>query len=56
MPWIMDPDTGQEREVSNADYLRDLADRIFQIPAMYGTDQSDYNALRAIARELESQQ
>lgn len=34
-------------------YLRDLSDRLMRVPVMYGTDQSDVDALLALARMLE---
>jgi hypothetical protein len=39
-------------EMSDVDYLRDLAERIFRIPVMHGVDQSDYERLLIIARYL----
>lgn len=40
-PWPSDPD-----------YLRDVADRIFSIPVMYGLDDGDSEHLREIADQL----
>lgn len=40
-------------ELSPADYLRDLAGRIFRIPAMYGVDGYDFDRLHEIARDLD---
>lgn len=39
-------------EMSDADYLRDLSDRIFRIPVMHGVDQGDCSRLQEIARRL----
>lgn len=35
------------------DFLRDLAERLMSIPAMYGTDQCDVDRLYACANELD---
>lgn len=37
---------------SDPDYLRDVADRIFSIPVMYGLDEGDAEHLREIADRL----
>jgi hypothetical protein len=42
-----------EGGVVNADYLRDLAERLMAVPAMYGTDQGDVDRLLEIAKELD---
>ena len=43
------------QEYTDACRLLDLSDRILRIPVMYGTDQSDYDELRAIAARLSEQ-
>lgn len=40
------------RITTNVDYLRDLANRLMQVPVMYGVDQGDANLLYAIATQL----
>lgn len=40
-------------ELSDAEYLRDLADRVFRIPACHGTDQYDVTRLIEISRKME---
>jgi hypothetical protein len=40
-------------ELPPVEYLRDLADRIFQIPVKHGVDQGDHSRLLEIARSLE---
>lgn len=40
-------------ELSDIDYLRDLADRINKIPTMYGTDGYDVERLQEMANKLE---
>ena len=42
-----------DEELTDPQYLRDLADRLFKIPVMYGTDQYDCDRLEWIAKELE---
>ena len=42
-----------EEELSDVDYLRNLADRLFKVPAVYGVDQYDYERLLEIAFCLE---
>lgn len=37
---------------SDADFLRDLAERLRQVPVMYGTDDGDIDQLLQIARRL----
>lgn len=37
-------------------YLRDLSERLMDIPVMYGTDGYDIDRLNEIARDLELQQ
>lgn len=49
----MDEESADD-EMGTAAYLRDLADRIFRIPAMYGVDQGDYDRLREIATNWEA--
>ncbi len=43
-------------ELLPSEYLKDLAQRIFRIPVMYGVDQYDYERLNEIARDLAQQQ
>ena len=38
--------------MSDADFLRDLADRLMTVPVTYGTDQGDIDRLRRIADSL----
>lgn len=38
--------------MGNADYLRDLAERLMQVPVMYGVDQGDVDRLIDIANQL----
>lgn len=47
-------DAEDETEMSNAEYLRDLSDRLREIPVMYGVDGYDCDRLRWIARDLEN--
>jgi peptidoglycan hydrolase CwlO-like protein len=42
--------------MNNADYLRDLANRLMAIPVMYGVDQGDVDRLNSIARRIEETQ
>jgi hypothetical protein len=42
-----------DEELSPGEYLKDLAERICQIPVMYGTDGYDYDRLQEIARAIE---
>lgn len=37
----------------DADYLRDLAERLYRIPVVYGVDSADYDRLRRIASRIE---
>ena len=39
--------------MNNPDYLRDLAERLMAIPALYGVDQGDVDRLNSIARRIE---
>ena len=39
-------------ETTDAEYLRDLAERLMRVPVMYGTDQGDVDRLREIATTL----
>jgi hypothetical protein len=50
---IMSIPTGEE-EVSDTDYLLDLAERIFRIPPDYDVDQGDHFRLREIAEKIGS--
>lgn len=43
-----------EQQAEDAIYLRDLAERLMHVPAMYGTDQSDTDTLHEIAGRLET--
>jgi hypothetical protein len=43
------------QEYTDARYLLALSERIMAIPVQYGTDQSDYDELRAIAARLDQQ-
>lgn len=45
-----------EEELPDADFLRDLAERIFRIPVMYGVDQGDTDRLLRIAGTLPAQE
>jgi hypothetical protein len=42
-----------DREQSDPDFLRDLADRIMHIPVVHNLDQGDVDRLLEIARKLE---
>ena len=42
--------------MNNPDYLRDLAERLMAIPALYGVDQGDVDRLNSIARRIEETQ
>lgn len=42
-----------EVQLSDPEYLRDLADRLMRIPVMYGTDQGDCSRLIEMAKALE---
>lgn len=42
-----------DEDLTDVEYLRDLAKRIFQIPVMYGTDQADCDRLCHIADKLD---
>lgn len=48
--------TDFEYENTDAEYLRNLAERIFQIPVMYGTDQGDTDRLLQIAQRIQNDQ
>ena len=37
---------------TDADFLRDLAERLMVVPVMYGVDQSDVDRLIEIANQL----
>ena len=39
--------------LTNSDYLRDLAERLMAVPAVYGVDQGDVDRLLDIAHQLE---
>lgn len=41
------------KEITNSEYLCDLAERLMHVPVIYGTDQGDVDTLRRIAREIE---
>lgn len=43
-----------EAELSAPNFLRDLAEKLFRIPATYGTDGYHVDRLRAIASDLET--
>ena len=43
-----------EKELNEADYLRDLAERLRRIPVMYGTDGGDISRLYEIAGILDN--
>lgn len=53
-PDIVEAWTMADKEPTNAEYLRDLAERLMRVPVMYGTDQGDCYRLYEIARELET--
>lgn len=40
----------ENHEMSDAEYLRDLAERLMHVPATYGTDGYDTDRLSEIAR------
>lgn len=42
------------KSVEYAEYLNDLAERIFQIPVMHGVNQYDYEMLQEIANHLKT--
>ena len=42
-----------EKELTDVEYLRDLAERIMHIPVMHGTDDGDSSRLHDIASRLE---
>jgi hypothetical protein len=42
------------RDLTDVEYLRDLAERLRHIPVMYGTDDGDIDRLLEIARALEN--
>lgn len=42
-----------EVELTDVKYLRDLAQRLFRVPVMYGVDQGDCSRLEDIATNLE---
>ena len=48
-------DTEHETELTNAAYLRDLAERLREIPVRYGVDGYDIDRLVDMARELDEQ-
>ena len=41
-------------EITNAEYLRNLAEKLRNIPATYGTDGGDVDACLAIAKSLDA--
>lgn len=41
--------------MTRAQYLRDLAERIFRIPVMHGVDQHDWSILHTLAGELDTE-
>lgn len=43
-----------ETEISNGDYLRDLAERLRHIPVMYGVDDGDIFRLRELAKMFDN--
>lgn len=43
----------KSKESKDVEFLRDLAQRLWHIPVMYGVDQSDADRLDSIARKLE---
>lgn len=49
------PDPEELPELGPAEYLRDLAERLMHVPAMYGTDGYDCDRLKEIARVLAAQ-
>ena len=52
----MDEDLEDDTELPDAEYLRDLAERLMHVPVMYGTDGYDIDRLAAIARKLEGKE
>jgi hypothetical protein len=49
---MSEPD--EDVELSDAEYLRNLAERLLHIPVMFGTDGYDIDRLSNIARELDA--
>ena len=49
----MDPHQPAMMETETLDFLRDLAERLMAVPAIYEIDQGDVDRLLEIARELE---
>ena len=46
----------REGEMTDAEYLADLSERLMGVPIMYGTDQSDCDRLNEIATKLGEKQ
>lgn len=47
-------DNRAEQAKINADFLLDLAGRIFKIPAVFNVDQGDYDMLLEISAQMDS--
>lgn len=41
-------------EDTDVEFLRDLAERLFRVPVMYGVDQGDSDRLYQIAKAMEA--
>ena len=46
--------SNDEEQLSDTDYLEDLAERLRHIPASYGTDDYDIDRLYEIAKKYDS--
>ena len=50
----MMPNDNPAEEQSDVEWLRDLAARLFHVPALYGTDEGDVDRCNDLARKLEA--
>ena len=54
IPESIPQDSEEYQEMSPADFLRDLSNRIMHIPVMHGIDQYHADRLNEIARDIET--
>lgn len=52
-PESIPQDSEEYQELSPVEYLRNLSDRLMEVPCMYGTDQYDCDRLNEIAHLME---
>ena len=46
------PEDHEDNELNNSDYLKDLSERLRNIPVMYGIDGYDIDRLRSMGTEV----